>query len=105
MISRRVWRTWFDEVDSQTRGRSAHTPTEAKWSERSVSIDKTIAKATIVLSPPDCQQAGRPERSYVNGAARCEMAWTSVDLNVARVVVEAERAEQRRASQIVLFFP
>lgn len=134
---RRIWRSWFElpatkeKTQSESLGREAEANEELVrgrqiehsldgaatpgLSHRTVSIDKTIAKANVLLHPFSnvasksaesiSRERRQPTHDTIHGAAKqCTLAWRSLDLNVARVVVEHERAEKKKASQIVIYW-
>lgn len=138
MVYRRIWRTWFElpadretteteqeseSSSSTSRGRQierslgvAHSPSVT---QRTVIIDKTIARANILLHPfkdagtksaasisRDRRAAliGYPQHVHPAKIKRATIAWKSLELNVARVVVEHELAQKKQAGQILLFW-
>lgn len=141
-LARRIWRTWCELPATADQSGSASDPHEQHHtrgrrierrlstaqptglSQRTVAIDKTIARANVLLYPFDSDSSSTGKRKSAesvsrerraplrphatpeeaNGLKKCTLAWSTLDLNVARVVVEHELAQKKRTGQIVLFW-
>ena len=107
----RVWRTWFavfDEHQALDSGFSelalgqgqVEKPAQIEApnsSMRSLVIDQTIAKASLVLMkpPPESKGTSVIGRELYHRQSDYEFAWKEVSLNIGRVVVAVEEAEKR----------
>jgi len=120
----RVWRTWYDAFDEEVEaldsgfgdleleehggnGKVLQRDTIATQdsSTKSLTIDQTIAKATLVLCRPTEGQSTSSERgkALYHKLSNYEFKWQDVWLDLARVVVAVEEAQKRKTSRVVLF--
>lgn len=114
----RVWRTWFDVfnerqaldsgfselgIDKVEKPITQIDPPNS--SMRSLVIDQTIAKASLVLMkpPPEDSKTSEKGQGLYHRQSDYEFAWKEVALNIGRVIVAVEEAEKRKTQRVVLF--
>ena len=89
------------------RGRTIHRGSlERNHSLRSLSIDGTIARATLRIFPEVKSEADRniSRTRAMFQSSQYEFAWESLELNISRVVCGHEENMRRKAGRIVLFW-